>query len=587
MKFTETDLDPAIIESVRRAGFETLTEIQEKCLAPGLEGRDIAGISQTGTGKTVAFLLPIVHRIYTETIPGISTLILTPTRELCVQISEELIRLTAARPLNVCTVYGGEGYVKQEAALKTNPDLIVATPGRLIDYIKQNKVDLSTLRFLVLDEADRMFDMGFIRDIRFIMKKAPTEVQTMLFSATLSYYIMRLASDYMKSPVEVRIESESVAVDKIEQNLLHLGRNEKMPYLVNLLLNYESPKAIIFTNLKTMVPVIATELRKFGIAATGISSLLDQKKRLRLLKDYKLGHYSVLVATDVASRGLDVDDITHVVNYDLPQDSESYVHRIGRTARAGKSGISVTFCSEADYEFLPRIERYLGMKIPVGTIQPEYLQYPAGEFTPFVDAHGVFASEGERRRDDRSGQRRDRDRDRDRRGSGGGRRRGPRPPRRGDARPDERRKERVPERSEREIERPRAPVHAGGGGDTVREQDRMALLNRMARQQEGSGSDRDEQRKPPRSKKSNRKPTGRRDESRRSGKDDDRQKTNRPEREERQPGQGRSRRRGGRDRNRRDDRRPRDRRDEGRAKRQPPKKEGVLSKVLSLFSKKK
>ncbi|HNJ05453.1 MAG TPA: DEAD/DEAH box helicase, partial [Leptospiraceae bacterium] len=356
MKFSELHIHPDIIRACTDAGFETLTEIQEKCLIPATQGRDIAGISQTGTGKTVAFLLPLLDRIVKDNLPGPAALIITPTRELCLQIAEEALKLTKHGPVSVSAVYGGEGYRKQEEELAKNPQIIVATPGRLIDYIKQGKIDLNKLHFLVLDEADRMFDMGFIRDIGFIMKKVPREAQTMLFSATLSYYVMRLAADFMNDPVEVRIEAETVAVDKIDQQLFHLGKDEKMPYLINQVLAVPGIRAIVFTNLRVYVSTIVNNLRRYGVHATGLSSMLDQKKRVRLLKDFKLGKYSVLVATDVASRGLDVDDITHVFNYDLPQDAESYVHRIGRTARAGRSGISISYCSEMDYEALPRVE---------------------------------------------------------------------------------------------------------------------------------------------------------------------------------------------------------------------------------------
>ena len=385
MKFADLEVHPDLIRATTDMGFEDLTPIQEQCLTPALAGRDIAGIAQTGTGKTVAFLLPILHRILSEEAQGPAALIVTPTRELCLQIAEEAHKLTAHRELAVCAVYGGEQYRRQEEELAKNPAIIVATPGRLIDYMKQRKVETGRLRFLVLDEADRMFDMGFIRDVRYIMRHVPDDAQCMLFSATLSYYVLRLASDFMKDPHEVRIESESVAVDKIEQSLLHLGRDERDAYLVNTLLNTEGIRAIVFTNYRQQVQRLERLLQRYGIAATGISSLLDQKKRIRLLKGFKTGSYSVLVATDVASRGLDVEDVSHVFNYDLPQDGESYVHRIGRTARAGRSGVSMSFCSESDYENLPRIHRYINQKIPVAEPILEYLQMPQGQFEAFRD----------------------------------------------------------------------------------------------------------------------------------------------------------------------------------------------------------
>ena len=415
VKFTDLELHPNLIQAAERVGFTDLTSIQEQALEPALAGRDIAGLSQTGTGKTLAFLLPVLHRIYSEDLDDTTALIVTPTRELCVQIAEEAERFTEEQPLRITAIYGGEGYSRQEDDLRGRPHIIVATPGRLIDYIKQKKIDGSGIEFLILDEADRMFDMGFIRDIRYIIRFAPQDCRKYLFSATLSYYVMRLASEYMVDPVEVRVEADSVAVDKIEQSLYHLGRDEKSNYLCNQVLEMNVERGVVFTNLKSMVPVLVNRLRKYGIPATGISSLLDQKKRIQLLKKFKTGKYHILVATDVASRGLDIDDITHVFNYDLPQDSESYVHRIGRTARAGKSGVSISYCSEADYENLPRIQRYLGNKIPLGEVDSDYLEPPKGDYEPFDDGTVFREERGGRDSRGRGG------RDRERSGRGGGR----------------------------------------------------------------------------------------------------------------------------------------------------------------------
>ncbi|MCB1172300.1 MAG: DEAD/DEAH box helicase [Leptospiraceae bacterium] len=387
MRFDELSLHPDIQKAILAMGFSELTPIQEQCWQPGIEGRDIAGVSQTGTGKTVAFLLPLLHDLLANPQEGIHALIVSPTRELCLQIAEEAERLCQFHETRVVAIYGGEDYNKQERRLAAKPSLIVATPGRLIDFMKQGKINTGDLRFLVLDEADRMLDMGFIRDVRYIMRHVPEAARTFLFSATLSYYIMRLAADFMHNPVEVRIESESVAVDKIDQQLLHLGRDEKEIYLVNQILALTDPRVIVFSNYKHAVERIVKQLHRYGIAATGLSSLLDQKKRLRLLKDFKLGHYQVLVATDVASRGLDVDDVTHVINFDLPQDAESYVHRIGRTARAGKSGCSISYCSEEDYENLPRIKRYIGQEIPAGEMNAAWFNKPGGSFQRFQDPH--------------------------------------------------------------------------------------------------------------------------------------------------------------------------------------------------------
>ncbi|MBW7858004.1 MAG: DEAD/DEAH box helicase [Leptonema sp. (in: Bacteria)] len=376
MTFLDLGLEPELQSSIDKLGFTTPTPIQVQCFEPGTSGRSLVGISQTGTGKTLAFLLPILNNIYKQKIDTPYSLILAPTRELCVQISEELQRLSKNSPIRIATIYGGEGYNRQEKELSQNPHFIVATPGRLIDFMKQKRIPAQSIQTLVLDEADRMFDMGFIRDIRYVMKQIPKDAQIMLFTATMSYYILRLINDFMNDPVHIQIDTDRVEVEKIQQSLYHLSIDEKTPYLVNLIRSVPNIKAIVFTNSRHRVQEIAKTLCHYGIAATGLSSLLDQKKRIHLLKSFKLGKYSVLVATDVASRGLDIDDITHVYNFDLPQDAESYVHRIGRTARAGKEGIAVSFCSELDYDCLPRIELLISHKIPVEVVNADLLVLP-------------------------------------------------------------------------------------------------------------------------------------------------------------------------------------------------------------------
>ena len=385
MKFTDLNIHENMLRVFDEIGYVELTPIQEKSIPFGLEGRDITGLAQTGTGKTLAFLIPIVNKILNENPEGPVALILAPTRELVMQICEEARRLLKYSDKKVSTIIGGTDYKEQLQDIEDKTEIIVATPGRLIDHIKSGKLSLANISFFVLDEADRMFDMGFIKDIRYVMKKCPDTKQVMLYSATLSYYVIRLASEYLKDPVEVSIESDKVVTDNIDQKLIHLGRDEKLPYLVNLILNdQEEGLGIIFTNLKMMVPEIVSRLSRFGIPATGISSLLDQKKRVRLLKDFKFGKYKYMVATDVASRGIDVDNIKVVYNYDLPMDTENYVHRIGRTARAGKKGRSVSFCSERDYAELEKIEKFLGNKLDTIQVEEVYLKFPEGEFTPFV-----------------------------------------------------------------------------------------------------------------------------------------------------------------------------------------------------------
>ncbi len=385
MKFTELELNKQLLDAINEIGFSEMTPIQEKAIPEGLKGKDITGLAQTGTGKTISFLVPIIQKILSEDSIGPSALILAPTRELVLQICEEAKRLLKFTDKKIATIIGGTGYKEQEKELSENSDIVVATPGRLIDHIKSGKLKLKNIKFFVLDEADRMFDMGFIKDIRYVMKQCPPEKQVLLFSATLSYYVIRLATEYLKDPVEIKIESDKIVTDNIEQSLVHLGRDEKIPYLINNILNdKEEGLGIIFTNLKVMVPEIVNTLRRFGIPVTGISSLLDQKKRIRLLKDFKLGKYKFMVATDVASRGIDVDNIKVVYNFDLPGDIENYVHRIGRTARAGKKGRSISFCSERDYEELDKIEKFIGNKLKSMEVNENELKLPVGNFEKFV-----------------------------------------------------------------------------------------------------------------------------------------------------------------------------------------------------------
>ncbi|MCB1180280.1 MAG: DEAD/DEAH box helicase, partial [Leptospiraceae bacterium] len=377
MKFEELEIHESLKNVIQKIGYTDLTPIQEKAIPVALTGKDLTGLAQTGTGKTFSFLVPIIHTLFTEKPPGPIALILAPTRELVIQIAEEARKLLQGSDYKVSTIIGGTGYKEQEKEISENTELIVATPGRLIDHIKSGILNLSKIRYFVLDEADRMFDMGFIKDIRYVMKKCPPEKQVMLFSATMSYYVIRLASDYLKDPVEVKIDTDTIVTENIDQKLVHLARDEKMAYLINSIKkeNIEG-LGIIFTNLKVMVPEIVNVLTKAGIRITGISSMLDQKKRIKLLKDFKLGKHQFMVATDVASRGIDVENIDIVYNYDLPMDTENYVHRIGRTARAGKQGISISFCSERDYTELEKIERFLDYKIPVIPVDEEMLIIP-------------------------------------------------------------------------------------------------------------------------------------------------------------------------------------------------------------------
>ncbi|TGL45944.1 DEAD/DEAH box helicase [Leptospira perdikensis] len=401
MKFNELPFHESLTKALDKIGYTELTPIQAKSIPFAMEGNDLTGLAQTGTGKTMAFLLPTLHRLLsaTEEEPLPYALVLAPTRELTIQIAEEAKKLLEFTDFGVATIIGGTDYKSQEQALGNKACLIVATPGRLIDFVKNHGLSLENIKVVILDEADRMFDMGFVQDLKYIFHKCKNRKQSLLFSATLSYEVVRLASKYLNDPIEVHINPEKVITERIDQSLLHLGREEKLPYLVNSLLHNEiEGLGIIFTNYKMNIPKIVSTLRKFGITATGLSSELDQKKRIRLLRDFKEGKYKYLIATDVASRGIDIENIDVVYNYDLPQDAENYVHRIGRTARAGRKGMSIGFCSETDYTELERIERYLNSKIPIAEIREEHLEFPKGEFTP------VFADEaipGEKKYQDR------------------------------------------------------------------------------------------------------------------------------------------------------------------------------------------
>ncbi|PJZ68162.1 DEAD/DEAH box helicase [Leptospira perolatii] len=421
MKFKELQLEPKLQNAIEEAGFVELTPIQERAIPFGIEGKDITGLAQTGTGKTVAFLVPVIQNLISKNITGISTLILAPTRELVIQIAEEAQKLLKGSEHRVVSIIGGTDYKSQNRDLEKLDGIIVATPGRLIDLARSGTADLNAVEYFILDEADRMLDMGFINDIRWLLHKCKNRKQTMLFSATLSVEVMRLAYRFMNEPVEIQINPEKIITERIDQKLAHLGREEKLPYMVNMiLLSDVDGQGIIFTNFKANIPRIVHTLRKYGIPVTGISSDLDQKKRLRLMRDFKSGKFKYMVATDVASRGIDVENIGIVFNFDLPQDTENYVHRIGRTARAGRMGKSVSFCSESDYTELEKIDKYLKQKIEIIQIDEKLLMFPEGEFQAFVggDAYDHTFGEKHERNGKRPHGREDRDRSRDNKNGG-------------------------------------------------------------------------------------------------------------------------------------------------------------------------
>ncbi len=381
MDFVEFNLDERLLKGIEAAGYVCCTPVQEQVIKAskkneGSKGPDLYVQSQTGTGKTAAYLIAVISEMLKEENKGKKCLILAPTRELAVQIEEEAKTLVGTSGLKAFSVYGGVGYEKQISALKKGVDIIIGTPGRVIDLQEGGNLVLTDANFCVIDEADRMFDMGFYPDLRKILKCLPEAEnrQTMLFSATLNSYVKNLAWEYTRDPVEITIEAENITVSEIKQELLHVSSDEKMKLLVGILKHENPDSVIIFCNTKRSCEVVAKRLQINDFKAEFLIGDLPQSKRLQILKALKAGQVKMLVATDVAARGIDVDDLSMVINFDLPVEAENYVHRIGRTARAGKSGKAYTFCSEQDVYNLPAIERYIEMQIPATVAYPEQME---------------------------------------------------------------------------------------------------------------------------------------------------------------------------------------------------------------------
>jgi ATP-dependent RNA helicase RhlB len=369
------------MEGIRDAGFTVCTPIQAQTLPIALAGKDVAGQAQTGTGKTAAFLVALYQSLLTRppaptrSKTSVRALIVAPTRELAVQIHHDGELLGRHTGLKQAVVYGGVDYEKQRRQLEEGVDVLIGTPGRLIDYFKQHVFDLRHAQALVLDEADRMFDLGFIADIRYLMRRLPPpeKRQSMLFSATLSHRVLELAYEHMNNPELVRIEPDKMTVDRVRQMMYYPAMEEKVPLLVALLRHYEARRTMIFVNTKRAAERLESTLNANGFHAQALSGDVPQNKRLRFLRDFHNGDLAVLIATDVASRGLHIPDVSHVFNFDLPQDAADYVHRIGRTARAGAEGDAISFACEEYAVSLPEIEDYLGHKIPSTSIAPEML----------------------------------------------------------------------------------------------------------------------------------------------------------------------------------------------------------------------
>jgi ATP-dependent RNA helicase RhlB len=368
--FAAYDLPSQVMEGIKAAGFEKCTEVQSKVLPLALRGRDIAAQSQTGTGKTAAFLITTFTRLMWRgkvDHPGPRALILAPTRELTVQIERDAQLLGKGTGLKVGVAFGGVDYDRQRQALLDGVDVLVGTPGRLIDYLKQGVWHPEGIEMLVIDEADRMLDMGFIRDLRFILRRLPPFERrlSMLFSATLSWRAMELTYEYMNLPDQISASPAQVTAERAEEVLYHVERGEKAALLLGLMTKGEWERTMIFTNMKIEAEKVGRLLQHHGIRGQAITGNLEQKKRLQLMEDFKSGDLPALVATDVASRGLHIEGVTHVVNWDLPQDPEDYVHRIGRTARAGAEGKAISLADEECVYYLESIEKLIGYKIPV------------------------------------------------------------------------------------------------------------------------------------------------------------------------------------------------------------------------------
>ncbi|MCK5831489.1 MAG: DEAD/DEAH box helicase [Methylococcales bacterium] len=377
-RFSNLELSDSIIKSLKQAGYNECTPIQDKTLPLTLRDKDVAGQAQTGTGKTAAFLLATFQRLIndeSEKIKNPRALIIAPTRELAIQIHKDALLLGKHLNFKYALIYGGTDYKKQLDSLKTNVDIIIGTPGRIIDFQRQNAFTLNNIQVSVMDEADRMFDLGFIKDIRFLLRRMPPAEKrlNLLFSATLSYKVTELAYEHMNNPVLVKIEQEEVTSKAITQSAFCPANDQKIPLLLGLLNKHKPERCIVFVNTKRCAEQLDRSLNANNYKVAVLSGDVPQEKRQRLLNNFQENKVNLMIATDVAARGLHIPAVSHVINYDLPQDVEDYVHRIGRTARFGATGIAFSFICE-DYAYsMPDIEEYIGEKITVNAITSDLL----------------------------------------------------------------------------------------------------------------------------------------------------------------------------------------------------------------------
>ena len=423
IRFSSLDLPEELLKGIEEAGFEFCTPIQAESLPIALQGKDIAGQAQTGTGKSAAFLLATFNHLLKNppsedrkpTQPR--AIMLAPTRELAIQIHKDAELLGGHTGFKMVLVYGGTGYDSQRKELEEGVDILIGTPGRIIDYFKQNVFDLKAIQVMVLDEADRMFDLGFIKDIRYLLHRMPPPEQRLglLFSATLSARVAELAYEHMNEPTEVNVMPDVMTADRVTQTVYYTANDEKIPLLIGLLRKIDAHRTLVFINTKHMAEKITAWLEANGIHSQVLSGDVPQKKRQRLLEEFSTGKLPVMVATDVAARGLHIPEVSHVINFDLPQDAEDYVHRIGRTARAGASGDAISFACE-DFSFsLPDIEEYIGHSIASSPISADLLAQDL-KAPERIERYGRGRGDhqrGERQRGDRQGRGKD-ERSRDR-----------------------------------------------------------------------------------------------------------------------------------------------------------------------------
>ncbi len=400
VNFTDFNLSEPLFKAIEDLGYKEPTEIQEKCMPLMRAAKDVSGLSQTGTGKTAAFLMPVIDRLIitknkeavvegSPTIPfehwseKSFILVLVPTRELAEQVYEQANKLLVHTDHKATVIYGGTSFDKQFEALEKNPSIIVATPGRFIDLHKQDKVDVTQVEGIIFDEADRMFDMGFREDMEFLLQRVPRRRQFLVFSATLNFEVLEVAYEFGSDPIEIEINKDSASAEYVKDELFHVGQFEKPKYLLSVLKKHQPKQAIIFSNFKRNIPSLEKFLLNHGFPTRGISSSLSQSHRNKVMKDFQEGEATLLVATDVAARGLDVKGIDLVINYELPDDAESYVHRIGRTGRAGASGAAVSLVSEKDLAALNRIKEYLNRDVETGWLEDDELIEPTVPYSSY------------------------------------------------------------------------------------------------------------------------------------------------------------------------------------------------------------